>query len=99
MFVFNNFFTALTNILHWVLNFYFWVVIVACIISWVQPDPYNPIVRTLRGLTEPVFSAIRKWLPFCYINGLDLSPIIALLLISFTRDFLITTLIDIAQRL
>jgi YggT family protein len=61
------------------INLYFFIVIGACLITWVKPDPYNPIVRILRQLTEPALWRIRKWLPFTYINGLDLSPIVLLL--------------------
>ncbi|MDR2669186.1 MAG: YggT family protein [Desulfovibrio sp.] len=60
-------------------NLYFFVVLGACIISWVNADPYNPIVRVLRQLTEPALWRIRKWMPFTCIGGLDLSPIALLL--------------------
>ncbi|MDR1946694.1 MAG: YggT family protein [Desulfovibrio sp.] len=61
------------------INLYFFVVLGACIISWVNPDPYNPIVRVLRQLTEPALRRIRKWMPFTCIGGLDLSPVVLLL--------------------
>jgi YggT family protein len=61
------------------INLYFFVVLGACIISWVNADPYNPIVQVLRRLTEPVLWRIRKWMPFTCIGGLDLSPIVLLL--------------------
>jgi YggT family protein len=60
-------------------NLYFFVVLGACLISWVNADPYNPIVRVLRQLTEPALWRIRKWMPFTCIGGLDLSPIALLL--------------------
>ncbi|MDR2604862.1 MAG: YggT family protein [Desulfovibrio sp.] len=61
------------------INLYFFVVLGACIVSWVNPDPYNPIVRVLRQLTEPALWRIRKWMPFTFIGGLDLSPVVLLL--------------------
>ncbi len=98
MFVFNNFITATAKIFDAILTLYFWVIIIACIISWVQPDPYNSIVRIIHGLTEPIFFRIRKWIPFSYISGLDLSPLFALLIITFIKDFFIKTLVQLAIR-
>ena len=76
-------------ILHAALTAYFWVVIISALLSWVNPDPYNPIVRTLRALTEPVFWRIRKLMPFTYINGIDLSPVVLLLGIQFADYILV----------
>lgn len=98
MFVLNNFILAIANILNAILSLYFWIIIIASILSWVQPDPYNPIVRILYRLTEPVFYRIRKWIPFSYISGIDFSPLIALLAITFIKDFLIKTLLQLALR-
>ena len=64
MFFVQNVILAVVDLLAIVLNLYFWVVIVAAVLSWVRPDPYNPVVRALRTLTEPVFYRVRKWLPF-----------------------------------
>ncbi len=94
----NNFILAIANIFNAVLNLYFWIIIIASILSWVQPDPYNPIVRILHGLTEPLFYRIRKWIPFSYIGGLDLSPLFALLIITFIKDFFIQTVVQLAIR-
>ncbi|SKA81255.1 YggT family protein [Desulfobaculum bizertense] len=66
-----------------ILFLYKWVVIISALISWVRPDPYNPVVRFLRGATEPVFYRIRRWMPFVYVSGVDLSPIVVLLGIIF----------------
>ena len=65
MFFVQNVILAVVDLLAIVLNLYFWVVIVAAVLSWVRPDPY-PVVRALRTLTEPVFYRVRKWLPFTY---------------------------------
>ncbi|MDL2291309.1 YggT family protein [Desulfovibrio sp. OttesenSCG-928-F20] len=60
-------------------NVYFFIVLGACLVSWVNADPYNPIVRVLRNLTEPVFWRIRKLMPFVVISGLDLSPVVLMI--------------------
>ena len=78
MFIIANLLKALAFVLDSVLTIYFWIVIISAILSWVRTDPYNPIVRFIYSLTEPVFYKIRKWIPFVYIGGLDLSPIVVL---------------------
>ncbi len=83
MFVIGNILVALANILEIVINLYTLVIIVSALLSWVNPDPYNALVRTMRMLTEPVYYKIRKYLPFVYISGLDLSPVILLLALQF----------------
>jgi YggT family protein len=75
-----------------VLTLYFWIVIISALLTWVNPDPYNPIVRILRNLTEPVFYRVRRWVPFTYMGGIDLSPIVVLLAIQFIKIFLVQTL-------
>ena len=79
MFVFSNFLQALATILDTLLWLYFWLIIVSAILSWVSPDPFNPIVRVIRNLTEPVFHKVREWIPFTNVGGIDLSPIVVLL--------------------
>jgi len=96
MVIFSNFLHALAFVLNSVLEIYFWVVIISALLSWVNPDPYNPIVRILRNLTEPVFYRVRRWLPFAMIGGLDLSPIVILLAIKFLQIFLVQTLLQMA---
>ncbi len=97
MFVFANLLEAIAKILEIGLNIYFWIIIVRALISWVNPDPYNPIVRFLYQVTEPVLGRIRSILP--YIGGIDISPLIAILIIIFFQRFVITTLLDVALRL
>ena len=72
----------LLDVFGMICNAYSMVVIAACLITWVNPDPYNPIVRFLRGLTEPVFQRIRRALPFVVVSGLDLSPVVLLIAIQ-----------------
>lgn len=81
------------------LNIYFWIVIVAALISWVQPNQYNVIVRTLRSLTEPVFYRVRKWLPFTYTGNLDFSPIVVLLVIELLQWSVVKSLREYAASL
>jgi len=97
MFVFANLLDAFATVLSYVLTIYLWIIIIRALISWVNPDPYNPIIRFLYQVTEPVLFAIRKRLP--YIGGIDISPIIVLLVIMFLQVFLVGTLHDVALKL
>lgn len=75
------------------LQIYFWIVVIAVLLSWVQPDPYNPIVRALYAMTEPVFDWVREHLPV-YLGGLDLSPIVVIIAIQFVQRVLIMSLLQ-----
>lgn len=97
MFVISNFLDALAIIISWGLTIYMWVIIIRALISWVNPDPYNPVVQFLYQATEPVLFAVRKRLP--YTGGIDLSPIVVIMAILFLQVFLVGTLRDIAVRL
>jgi YggT family protein len=66
-----------------------WLVIIAALVSWVSPDPRNPIVRFLYATTEPLFRPFRRLLPPSRTGGLDISPLIVILLIFLIRSFLI----------
>ena len=91
MYVLSNLLQALAVILEIVLNIYMWVIIVRALLSWVNPDPNNPIVQFLHSITEPVLYRVRKALPMPGMS-LDLSPIIVLLAIIFLQSFLVQTL-------
>jgi YggT family protein len=95
MFVMGNLIVALAKILDLVLSLYVWVIIARAVISWVNADPYNPIVRFLYRATEPVLATIRRWVPFGGM-GIDVSPIIAILVIYFLQFFLVKTMIQAA---
>lgn len=97
MFVLGNLLHALALILDTVLTIYMWVIIIAALISWVNPDPYNPIVRFLYSVTEPVLSPIRRRIGIG--PGIDISPMIAILIILFAKYFLVATLFDMASRM
>jgi len=65
-----------------VISLYIWIVIIAALISWVRPDPYNPIVQVLYRLTEPVYAYIRRYVP-TVIGGVDLAPLIVIFALQF----------------
>ncbi len=98
MFVLNNFLYALARILDVVLTLYMWILIARAILSWVNPDPYNPIVRTLYALTEPVLSWLRRRFPLL-AGSIDFSPMVVILVILFLQYFLVASLKDLALRL
>jgi YggT family protein len=98
MFLLSNLLLALATVLGIVLTLYTWVIIFRAILSWVNPDPYNPIVRFLYNATEPVLYRVRRTIP-SYAGGIDFSPLIVLLVIYFLRIFLVTSLEDLARTL
>lgn len=98
MFVLKNFLVASARILDWVLWAYMWVIVIRAVLTWVNPDPYNPIVRALYSITEPVLSFLRRRLPLM-AGSIDFSPIVVILAIYFLRYFLVRTLFDLAARL
>lgn len=98
MFVMRNLVVALATILDYVLWGYMWVLIIRAVLSWVNPDPYNPIVRALYAITEPVLSFMRRKFPLM-AGSIDFSPMVAILIILFLQRFLVRTLIDLAARL
>lgn len=98
MFVISNFLIAIARILDIGLSLYMWIIIARAVISWVNPDPYNPIVRFLNASTEPVLYPIRRRLPISF-GGIDFSPVIVIMIIIFLQSFLVQTLIQLAQRL
>lgn len=95
MFMLNNFLFAIAKLIDFILGAYMWIIIGRAIISWVNPDPYNPIVRFLHEATEPVLSRIRRLVP-SLIGGIDFSPILVILAIIFLQSFLVQTLKQMA---
>jgi YggT family protein len=96
MFVFGNVILGIAKVLDVALNIYMWVIIIRALISWVNPDPYNPIVQILAKVTEPALRPIRKIVP-PYKVGIDLSPLIATLVIIFLQYAVINTLYRIGH--
>ncbi|OGQ93327.1 MAG: hypothetical protein A3J85_00790 [Desulfobacula sp. RIFOXYA12_FULL_46_16] len=96
MFILANFFDAVAGVMGWALDIYMWIVVAGAVLSWVSPDPYNPIVRFINNATEPVFYQIRKRLPVNF-GGLDISPIIVILAIYFLQRFVVNSLHGLAR--
>jgi len=99
MFILSNFISSLANVLEVVLTFFYWIMLIRCLISWVNPDPYNPVVQFLYKTTEPILVPIRRVIPMTWGVGLDLSPLVAFLIFIFLKSFLVRTLFDLAARL
>ena len=99
MFVLGNLCQAIAMIFEKVLWLYSIVIMIAVLISWVSPDPFNPIVQFLRSVTEPVFAWIRRRVPFAMVGMIDLSPIIALLTIQLLQMVVIRSLFELGYRL
>jgi YggT family protein len=97
MFVVSNFVLTIARLLEVLLEVYFWIIIVRALLSWVNPDRYNPIVRFLYQVTEPVLRPIRRRLSMQM--GLDLSPLIVILVIKVLQWFLVDSLHDLAVSL
>ena len=97
MFIVANFIVAVAKMIDIILTLYMWFIIARAVISWVNADPYNPIVRFLISATEPVLYPIRRRLPM--FGGIDFSPIIVILCIIFIQSFLVQSLIQLASRL
>jgi len=98
MFVMGNFIIAIATILNYILTIANWLIIIRALISWVNPDPFNPLVRFLTTTTEPMLKPFRRMLPI-YTSGLDISPICALLVIWFLKLFLVRSLFGLAVRM
>ncbi len=97
MFILANFLNALAYILELGINVYMYLIIARAIISWVNPDPFNPIVRFLYKSTEPVLNRVRKFLP--NLGGLDISPIIVILFIIFLQKFVVNSIFELVNRM
>ncbi len=94
MFVWTNFVLWVAQVLEGALDLYFWIVLAAVVMSWIEPNPYNPIVRAVYAMTEPLFDWIREHLPVLF-GGIDFSPLVVVMLISFLSKYLIPTLTQV----
>ena len=97
MMIAQNTVMALAEVVGLILQIYLWLIVGRAIISWVDPNPYNPIVRFVYSVTEPVLEQARRIIP--PLGGIDLSPIAVLLLIIFLRNLIVNSLYDFASRL
>ena len=98
MIIFSNFLIAIAKVVDIVLTIFMWIVIARAVLSWVSPDPYNPIVRFIHQVTEPVLYQIRRRIPVSF-GGIDFSPILVFLAIIFLQRFVVQSLYGLAQTL
>lgn len=98
MFILGRLLEALATVVYILLNLYMWVVIIRALLSWVNPDPYNRIVRFFYALTDPVLNRIRRRFPVVF-SGIDFSPLLLILAIYFLQIFLVQSMRDIAYQL
>lgn len=96
MFVLGNFIIALAKVVDIVLIFYYWLILIRALLSWVSPDPFNPIVQFLYRATEPVLEPVRRILPSMAI---DISPMVVFLVIIFLQNFLVSSLMRLGWQL
>jgi len=97
MFILSNFISAVANILDVLLTIVYWLIIIRALISWVNPDPANAIVQFLYKTTDPILEPIRRRLPLNFRFGIDISPIIVILLVMFLKSFFIKSLFDLSM--
>ena len=98
MFVFANLLVAAAKVLSLALSIYMWIIIARAVLSWVSPDPYNPIVRFIHNLTEPVLYQVRRRLPVVF-GGIDLAPVVVMLAILFLDHLVVASLFEFAAGL
>ena len=98
MYIIGYFLKAVANVADIVLVIFMWIVIVRAVLSWVNPDPFNPIVRFIHNITEPVLYPVRTKIPISF-GGIDFSPIMVFLGIIFLRTFVINSLMRLSESL
>jgi len=97
MFILGNLLISFAKITDLLLTMYMYIIIASALLSWVNPDPYNPIVRFLHRATDPVLDKIRSKMP--YMGGIDLSPLAVILAITFIRGFVVQSVKELGYRL
>jgi YggT family protein len=97
MFVLGNLFITVGKVLNFLIGAYIWVIIIRALLSWFNPDPNSKLVRSVYDLTEPALRPLRNLLPFS--SPLDISPILAIIILYFIRSFLVTSLIEFGYRI
>ena len=97
MFIAGNFLIAVGEVLRWGINIYIWLIIIRAFLSWVNPDPYNPIVIFLVRSTDPVLYPLRRRIP--PFGGIDFTPLIAIFILVFINKFVSVSLIELGWRL
>lgn len=89
-------FDALAKLVDLAFDIYVFIVVARALISWVNPDPYNPIVRFLHNATDPVLYRLRRLLPFS-TGSLDLSPMILIFILFMLQGFLVNMLYTVSR--
>ena len=97
MFVLANLFEALAVVVGYAIEIFWWLIVIRALLSWVSPDPYNPIVQFIERTTEPLLRPFRQLIP-AYKLGIDVSPILAVLFLYFLKVFLVKTLLGLSVR-
>ncbi len=97
MFVMGNLVFTLAELVRWLFTIMYWLIIIRVLLTWVSPDPFNPIVQFLNKVTEPVLEPFRRVIPM--IGPLDISPVVALFVLQLLQSFLVRTLVDLSGRL
>lgn len=97
MFVVGNTLLGIATVLDYLLSFYSWIIIARALISWVNPDPWNPIVQFLTRATEPILAPIRRRLGWGM--GIDLSPLVVIAAIWFLQIAVVQSIKDVAVRM
>jgi YggT family protein len=77
-----------------IISLYKWIIIISALLSWVQPDPYNPIVQMLYRLTQPAYKLVKKIIPTTF-GGIDLTPMIVIFALIFLETFISRLFISI----
>jgi YggT family protein len=95
LFVLSNFLHAGATLVDYILSIYVWVIIIRALITWVSPDPGNPVVQMLYRITDPVIEPVRRRMP--NFGGMDFSPLIVILAIFFLQNFVVRSLFDLAR--
>lgn len=98
MFVLGNLITGIAYVLDMVLTIYFWIILIRAVLSWVQPNPYNPLVRTIYKLVDPVTYRLSRMIP-TRIGMVDFAPFILMIVIVFLQRFLVRSLFDLSARM
>jgi len=98
MYIIGYFLRGIAVVLNLVISFYMFVIIVQAVLSWVNPDPFNPLVRFFYGLTEPVYRRLRKHIPLFY-GGIDFSPMFVIIILVFLKEFLVNVLMTFGDSL
>lgn len=97
MFIVGNFLIAFARLAEILITILYWLILIRALISWVNPDPFNPIVQFLYRATDPILTPIRRVVP--PLGPFDISPIVAFLILYFLNLFLIPSLVGLGMRL